>query len=73
MAAIVTRDVRHYILTVGRAADGTAVRELRPIQSGTGTLLALGKFEAIKPLPLAQLILDLQTEQDRRYRIAVGG
>lgn len=60
------RDVRHYILTVGRDRKGAPVRETHELTRGTPTLLAFQEYEAIPTKQLNHIINDLVAERDRR-------
>lgn len=59
------REVKHYVLTVGRD-DGQPVRELRPLPGGTAALVALQLYERVEDEPLKEMITDLLAERDRR-------
>jgi hypothetical protein len=60
------RDVRHYVLTVGRDEDRAPVRELRPLTGGVSAIVALGWYEQLNPTQLNEIINDLLAEQDTR-------
>jgi len=60
------RDVRHYVLTVGRDEDRSPVRELRPLTGGVSAIVALGWYEELDSSQLHEIINDLLAEQDRR-------
>lgn len=60
------RDVRHYVLTIGREENGQPVRETRPLPSGRAAIVALDLLEKLSPEQLQDQINDLLAEQDRR-------
>lgn len=60
------RDVRHYILTVGRNRTGQPVREMHRLTRGTPALLAFQDYKHIKDDDLELIIRDLVSEQERR-------
>jgi hypothetical protein len=60
------RDVRHYILTVGRDRKGAPIRETRELTRGTPTLLAFQDYAAIPDRHLNYIINDLLAERERR-------
>lgn len=60
------RNVRHYLVTVGRGLKNEPVREWTPLTRGTPVLLALQQYEAIPPRQLDMIINDLTAVRAHR-------
>lgn len=60
------RNVRHYLVTVGRGLKNEPVREWTPLTRGTPVLLAYQRYDEIPTPQLDMIISDLNAARLRR-------